>query len=149
MGDEMSNKRIIYADQDEVRVVVPASTIEAALKDVPEGAAYEIVDSADIPAYRTFRNAWQKNGKQIETDINKAKTISHEFRRQERNKRFAPLDIEAVIPAKAAAAEKKRQKIRDADAILQADIDNAKTENELKGLHDAIPFRLPNGRWVL
>ena len=145
----MSNKRIIYADQDEVRVVVPSSTIEAALKAVPDGVSYEIVDSADIPADRTFRNAWQLICKQIKTDIPRAKTISHEFRRQERRERFAPLDIETSIPALAAAAEKKRQKIRDADAILQADIDNAKTESELKSLHDAIPLRLPNGRWVL
>jgi len=30
-----------------------------AQKDVPEGKPYEIVDAADIPTDRTFRNAWE------------------------------------------------------------------------------------------
>ena len=35
-------------------------TIEQiAEKDVPTGVAYQIVDVADIPSDRTFRNAWE------------------------------------------------------------------------------------------
>jgi hypothetical protein len=30
-----------------------------AAKDVPEGKPFEIVDASDIPADRTFRNAWE------------------------------------------------------------------------------------------
>lgn len=30
-----------------------------AAKDVPAGKPFEIVDAADIPADRTFRNAWE------------------------------------------------------------------------------------------
>jgi len=56
------NKRIIYPTDDGVAVIVPADcglTIEEiAAKDVPAGVSYKIVDVADIPEDRTFRNAW-------------------------------------------------------------------------------------------
>ena len=54
------NQRIIYKTPDGgVAVIVPATTIEACMKDIPEGAQYAIVDEADIPSDRTFRNAWE------------------------------------------------------------------------------------------
>lgn len=58
------NKRIIYpSDDGGVAVIVPADcglTIEEiAAKDVPAGKPFEIVDVADIPEDRTFRNAWE------------------------------------------------------------------------------------------
>lgn len=60
------NKRIIYPnDEGGVCVLIPTPeymathTIEElAAKDVPSGKPYEIVDAADIPSDRTFRNAW-------------------------------------------------------------------------------------------
>lgn len=59
------NKRIIYPTPDGgVAVIVPAPecglTIEEiARKDVPAGVDYRIVDAADVPTDRTFRNAWE------------------------------------------------------------------------------------------
>ena len=57
------NKRIIYPTDDGVAVIVPADcglTIEEiAAKDVPAGVSYKIVDVADIPEDRIFRNAWE------------------------------------------------------------------------------------------
>ena len=59
------DKRIIYpTDDGGVAVIVPAPncglTIEQiAEKDVPTGKKYQIVDVADIPGDRTFRNAWE------------------------------------------------------------------------------------------
>ena len=59
------DKRIIYpTDDGGVAVIVPAPncglTIEQiAEKDVPTGKEYQIVDVADIPSDRTFRNAWE------------------------------------------------------------------------------------------
>jgi len=51
--------RIIYKTPDGgVAVIIPADTIEACMKDIPEGAEYAIVDAADIPEDRTFRGAW-------------------------------------------------------------------------------------------
>ena len=52
--------RIIYKTPDGgVAVIIPADTIEACMKDIPEGAEYAIVDTADIPSDRLFRNAWE------------------------------------------------------------------------------------------
>jgi hypothetical protein len=61
------NKRIIYpTDGGGVAIVIPSPeylaehTIEElAAKDVPQGKPYKIVDVADIPTDRTFRNAWE------------------------------------------------------------------------------------------
>ena len=59
------NQRIIYPTDDGVAIIVPADcglTIEEiAAKDVPQGKPYKIVDVADIPSDRTFRNAWTVN----------------------------------------------------------------------------------------
>jgi len=53
-------QRIIYKTTDGgVAVIVPADTIEACMKDIPEGAEYAIVDTAYVPSDRTFRNAWE------------------------------------------------------------------------------------------
>jgi hypothetical protein len=61
------NQRIIYpTDNGGVAILIPTSeylethTIEdLASKDVPAGKPYKIVDVADIPTDRTFRNAWE------------------------------------------------------------------------------------------
>jgi hypothetical protein len=58
------NQRIIYpTDDGGVAVIIPADcglTIhEIAAKDVPKGKPYKIVDVADIPTDRTFRDAWE------------------------------------------------------------------------------------------
>lgn len=59
------NQRIIYpTDEGGVAVIIPAPecglTIEEiAAKDVPAGKPFKIVDVADIPSDRTFREAWE------------------------------------------------------------------------------------------
>jgi len=59
------NQRIIYPnDNGGVTIVIPSPdcglTIEEiAAKDVPAGKSFKIVDVADIPTDRTFRNAWE------------------------------------------------------------------------------------------
>lgn len=58
------DKRIIYpTDEGGVAIIMPADcglTIEEiAAKDVPQGKPYKIVDVADIPTDRTFRDAWE------------------------------------------------------------------------------------------
>jgi len=57
-------QRIIYSSNDgSVSVIIPAPdcglTVEQiALKDVPFGKPFKIIDVADLPADRTQRNAW-------------------------------------------------------------------------------------------
>ena len=62
-------KRIIYPnDKGGVAIVIPApewlsqegNTIELlALKDVPEGKPYKIINTDDLPSDLTFRDAWE------------------------------------------------------------------------------------------
>jgi hypothetical protein len=57
----MQDKRIIYPNDDGgVSIIVPAPgvTQEQVLMAVPKNKPYQIVDVADIPADRTFRDAW-------------------------------------------------------------------------------------------
>jgi hypothetical protein len=132
------NQRIIYTNENGgVCVVVPAPdsglTIEEiAAKDVPKGVPFEIVDVETISSDRTFRNAWERNGKAVNVNIPKAREIAHEKRRAARAAKFAPLDIEATIPAKAAEAEAKREAIRQKYAVMQTAIDSAQTVEALK-----------------
>ena len=62
-------KRIIFQnDEGGVAVIIPTPEalaqygIEAiAVKDVPAGKPYKIVDVSEIPSDRTFRSAWEVN----------------------------------------------------------------------------------------
>jgi hypothetical protein len=68
----------------------------------------------------------------IKINITKARTIAHDRRRKARAAEFAPLDIQATIPAKAAQAEAARQLIRDKYDAMQIAIDAATTPNKIK-----------------
>ena len=64
------DKRILYTNTDGgLSVITPSGELsleETALKDVPTGVKYKIIDVSDLPADRDFRNAWEydfdKNG---------------------------------------------------------------------------------------
>ena len=129
-------KRIIYqSESGGVSVIIPTESVELALKDVPEGVAYEIVEDDAIPADRTFRGAWVANGAAVEVDLDKAKDIGHDIRRTQRAEEFKPFDdiIAKQIPgADAIAAEANRQAIRDKYAQVQAAINAASDPEEIK-----------------
>ena len=65
-------------------------------------------------------------------NLDKAKAITHDARREARSAEFAPLDIKATIPSEAVAAEAARQEIREADAALQVSINAADNVATLK-----------------
>jgi hypothetical protein len=60
-------KRILYkSDDGGVVVVIPSPEAvsmygieQIALKDVPHGKPFKIVDVSEVPEDRTFRNAWE------------------------------------------------------------------------------------------
>ena len=53
------DKRILFPnDEGGVAIIIPTESLEFAMKDIPSGKPYLIVDVADIPADREFRNAW-------------------------------------------------------------------------------------------
>lgn len=71
----------------------------------------------------------------IVVNLDKAKNICHDKRREARAKEFAPYDevISKQIPGKnAQEAEAKRQEIRDKYAMMQTKIDAASSPDELK-----------------
>jgi len=52
-------KRILFPNDDGgVAIIIPTESLDLAMKDIPSGKPYRIVDAADIPADREFRNAW-------------------------------------------------------------------------------------------
>jgi hypothetical protein len=132
--------RIIYqTPEGGVAVIIPAESVELALKDVPEGVPYEIVTTDEIPGDRFFRNAWKANGAAVEVDLVKAKAIGHDIRRTKRAEEFAPFDevIAKQIPGKdATQAEAKRQEIRVKYDAIQKAIDEASTPDEIKAALD-------------
>ena len=132
----MTTSRIIFQNESGgVSVIVPTSSVELALKDVPEGVPYEIVSTDDIPSDRFFRNAWIADGAAVAVDLGKAKDIGHDIRRQQRSEEFAPFDeiIAKQIPgADAIAAEAARAEIRDKYALIQDAINVASDPDSIK-----------------
>lgn len=70
----------------------------------------------------------------ITININKAKVIAHDKRRELRSAEFAPYDdaIAKQIPGQSAGAEAARVLIREKYAQMQVAIDAAQDVNELK-----------------
>lgn len=128
--------RIIYpTPEGGVAVIIPAESIELALKDVPQGVPYEIVSTDDIPADRTFRGAWVMGDCCIDHDLDQCKAIGHDIRRTMRAKEFHPFDeiIAKQIPGVSAVeAEVSRQSIREKYAFIQFAINVAETTDEIK-----------------
>jgi hypothetical protein len=129
-------KRIIYqSESGGVAIVVPTESVELALKDVPAGTPYEIVDVAEIPSDRTFRGAWVMGDCCVDVDLDKAKDIGHDKRRAKREEEFAPFDaiVMKQIPGNSAVeAEASRQEIRFKYALIQDAINVAETTDEIK-----------------
>ena len=56
------NQKIIYPNETGISVITPTGELsleETALKDVPSGVKYKIIDASDLPQERDFRNAWE------------------------------------------------------------------------------------------
>lgn len=125
--------KIIYTNIDGSLSVLSPSPAwkgtmeELAIKDVPAGLPYEIVEDSAIPTDRTFRNAWALEGKIISHDMEKAKEIKRDQLRAERIPLFAVLDKDVSIASVEAlktgdnsevlTLEEKRQLLRDAPAM--------------------------------
>jgi len=55
-------KLIIYPYETGIAVITPTGDLSlenTALKDVPTGVKFKIIDDSDLPADRDFRNAWE------------------------------------------------------------------------------------------
>lgn len=101
-------------------------------KQVP----YIIVDESDLPVDRLFRGAWKiEDGRLVECAA-AAKEVLHILRRAKRDEDFSPLDKEINInianQEKLSELEQERQSVRDHYAIVQDEIDNCSSCDELR-----------------
>ena len=56
------NHKIIYPYETGIAVITPSGDLsveETALKDVPSGVKYKIINVSDLPQERDFRGAWE------------------------------------------------------------------------------------------
>lgn len=76
----------------------------------------------------------------IVINVDKAKTVAHDLRRQARAEEFKPLDeaIAKQIPGQADGAEASRQVIRDKYAVIQTEIDLAADVSSLKSIVEGL-----------
>ena len=131
--------KIIYTNSDgTVSIITPAVDVNDAIKDVPSGLSYEIVEDSVIPTDRSFRNAWKQNSKTIETDMTKAKEIHKDKIRIARTPKLAELDIEFQKALETSSSTTdiiaKKQALRDAPAA--SGISTAASEADLKAQWD-------------
>ena len=141
------NQVIIYK-QDNGTVAIIRPTEEAiellgidaiALKDVPAGKPYQIVDASTVPTDRTFRNAWMPD---LSVDMPKAREMRKDKLRILRAPKLAALDIEynradeagnTTLKAEIAA---KKKALR--DVTIDPAIAAAITPEQLKAVMPAI-----------
>jgi len=70
------DKVIVYTqDNGTVAIITPAVSVEHALKDVPTEKEYKIIDVANLPTDRTFRDAWVLDEDTIKVDATKQAAI--------------------------------------------------------------------------
>jgi len=125
-------QRIIYKTPDGgVAVIVPADTIEACMKDIPEGVPYKIVEDFDIPSDRSFRNAWKHD---LTVDFPKAQALTKDRLRADRKPLLEAQDVlfqRALETGKdATAIVVEKQRLRDVTKL----VDTATTLDALKNM---------------
>lgn len=94
------------------------------------------VEDSEIPADRTFRNAWSIKNKKVDVDMDSAKKLHMDTLRAIRNKQLQSLDVEIVkaIETDDTAAKQAvialKQKLRDMPET--EDLSKIKTPEDLK-----------------
>ncbi len=133
--------RILYQNHDgSVAVLIPAPDCgltleEIAAKDVPQGLAWQIVEDADLPTDRTFRNAWMLQGGLLGHDHEKCCAITKDRLRAERKPLLESQDVlfmravERGDNTSTIAGEKQR--LRDITKLVTTDM----TLEQMKELH--------------
>ena len=109
-------------------------TIKYRGADMPSG--YRVIENADIPVDRTYRNALADDGAAIVHDMAKARNLHRDFLREARAPKLAALDVQFLKNLEegkdqTAVAEQKKS-LRDITA--HPDIEAAATIEELKNV---------------
>lgn len=137
-------KKIVYTRPDGGITVVHPATDDlrsAILRAVPKDAAnVKIVDEADIPQDRYFRDAWEQDADTVGVNRPKAEEIKMNLIRKIRNKKLEELDLEVIKnirdETKLDEIEVKKQALRDLPDNV--DLTAPTTLEELKNLEPDI-----------
>ena len=121
-------------------LVVEFPTPAEITKQRPElaGATWAEIATADLPPDRSFRAAWELNGKTVAPNMTKARDIHMDRIRKARDAELAKLDVDMMRAMGQGdntardAVEAKKQVLRDLPATF--DLRQAMTPEELKSL---------------
>ena len=120
----------------QVAVVIPTGDVNAAIKDVPEGVEYKIVDSVDID--NDYFNAYEFDAETgAKVNIDKAKAIHLDKFRAARAPKLAKLDID-FMKAVEANDEAKKAEIISAKQALR-DVTLTPLPDDLAGIKATWP----------
>jgi hypothetical protein len=100
----------------QVAIVIPTGDVNDAIKDVPEGVEYKIVESVDID--NDYFNAYEFDAETgAKVNIEKAKAIHLDKFRSARAPKLAKLDIDFMKAVEANDEEKKAEIIAAKQAL--------------------------------
>ena len=123
----MSQVIIYSTEAGNVATCIPTGeiSIEAVLaKDVPEGKGARIVNLSDLPRDNDFYDAWEMDATSVTVNLDKAKELTKERLRAEREPLLAAQDVafqralESGENTTAIVAEKQR--LRDVTGLVDA-----------------------------
>ncbi len=107
-------KKAIYEFHLETR-----SGFDRAMKDIPTGAEYKIIDELELPKDRIFRNAWNYD---LKEDISKSKEIWKDKLRRDRKPLLEAQDIAFMQALEAgndtSAIVTEKQRLRDVPQLV-------------------------------
>ena len=133
----ITDKRLIYTDANgSTCIVIPSPEYTGTVEQLAEKlnlTTFTVKNAADIPADRTFRNAWKAN---LSIDMVKARGVLKEKMRTRRATLLNDLDVQYIRAAEAGDAQLKnaikaqKQTLRDVTALTA--IEAATTATQLK-----------------
>lgn len=137
--------RIIFTDESGGVRIMSQSTSwkgtmqELAAKHVPRGTTYQILDDTDIPADRTYRNAWREGKKAINVDMPAARGIFLDNVRILRNAKLVELDTEVIKAVEkgesTTALATEKQRLRDLPDTLSKELEKCETVEDFKAVN--------------
>jgi hypothetical protein len=131
------NQLLIHKEGDLLAVTRPVgiTTIDQLVEALPPGTLYVVINAADLPEDRYFRDAWTLGETGIVVDIEKAKDIQRDHWRRLRTPKLEALDLDFM---RALEAGESLVAIAAAKTALR-DV----TETELSGTLEEIKANIP------
>jgi hypothetical protein len=135
---------LVYQNErDELVLVQPTmeflnlhSMDDLVRRHVPRGAMFRVLEDDELPP-AVFAPAWCFGRKsRLTVDLERARKIAHDLRRQHRDESFRPWDdiVARQIPGRTGEAEFAREQIRTRDAQSQREIDAATSPEQILAL---------------